>query len=137
MTVIDANIIIYAITESEQTALARNLLERTPDVVVPVLWRSECLSALVVLARNGRIVASDAPGAFIAAWEIFHPRERDVDYELAMRVALERSISAYDAQYLALAMQLECHLVTNDRKLADRCGDVALLLKEASTTGEN
>jgi len=137
VTVVDANIIIYAITESEQTGLARRLLEHTPDVVVPLLWRSECLSALVVLARAHRIAVDDAFGAFAAAWEVFHPREQEVDYRLAMRAAIERKISAYDAQYLALAMQLECRLVTNDRNLAARCGDHAVLFEEASAaTGE-
>lgn len=131
MTVIDANVVVYAITSSERTEMTRAFLSRCGEVAVPVLWRSECLSALVVLVRAGRLDAATAIDAFAAARTAFQTSEHEVDYSLAFRLAVERQISAYDAQYVALASRLGAKLVTNDREIATRCPDIAVLLDEA------
>ncbi|HUX20750.1 MAG TPA: type II toxin-antitoxin system VapC family toxin [Spirochaetia bacterium] len=133
MTVVDANIIVYAITTSERTEEARTLLSSCGEIAVPILWRSECLSALVVLARTGRLERRSALSAFAAARQAFQSSEREVDYSLAFELALEHGISAYDAQYVALAAKLRAKLVTNDRGLASRCPEIAVLLDEETT----
>jgi predicted nucleic acid-binding protein len=43
--------------------------------------------------------------------------EHEPDAAAALAIALEHRISAYDAQYVALALQLKPLLITEDRKL--------------------
>ena len=49
--------------------------------------------------------------------ELFGSREQSVDRESALVLAAENRISAYDAQYVALARQLQTVCVTEDRRL--------------------
>ncbi len=44
--------------------------------------------------------------------------ERAVDYAKALMLSVDLGISAYDAQYLALAESLDVPCVTEDKKLA-------------------
>jgi hypothetical protein len=47
-------------------------------------------------------------------------REVNVDPEAAVGVAMDLELSAYDAQYVALALALKSILVTEDRTVLDR-----------------
>jgi predicted nucleic acid-binding protein len=48
----------------------------------------------------------------------------------ALRLALDHSISAYDAQFVVLAMALKVPLVTEDRRLRAAVHSVAVSVEE-------
>ena len=53
---------------------------------------------------------------------------QDVPFEAVMQLAIETGLSAYDASYLQLAMDLRTPLATFDRRLREAAaGRVALL----------
>ena len=128
MIVVDANVILYSVTACEQTDRARTVLAADDLVVVPRLWRAECANALCVLVRRGALSAESGHRALRAALDVFTDRERDIDPEAVWTVALESGLSAYDAEYVALARALGCPLVTNDRRVLTAVPDVALPL---------
>ena len=48
-------------------------------------------------------------------------------YDLAFKIAIEKKITAYDALYVAASKKYGAKLVTADRELAEKVGDVMLV----------
>jgi len=115
--VVDVNVVAYFLVEGEKTAVARDLLHRDPDWRLPALWRHEYLNVLAMFAREGGATVAEARTLWRRAVELFGPREQSVDMELALVLATENRISAYDAQYIALARQLQTVCITEDQRL--------------------
>ncbi len=117
MIVVDVNVIAYFFIEGEKTASARDLLRRDPDWRLPALWRHEYLNVLATFVREDGATIADAKTLWQRGIELFGPREQDLDMESALDLATENRISAYDAQYVALARQLQTVCVTEDQRL--------------------
>lgn len=80
--------------------------------------------------RAGRCSSMMADGALAKALSLFSGHEVEVSDRLALHVAQEFGLSAYDALYLTLARELEVTLVTADRALARRCPAMAVLMDD-------
>lgn len=117
MIVVDVNVVAYYFIEGEKTALARDLMRRDPDWRLPSIWRHEYLNVLANYARQGGATPEEARVLWRRALELFRSREQPVDAEAALALAVEHPVSAYDAQYVALARELRTVLVTEDRRL--------------------
>ena len=117
MIVVDVNVVAYFLVDGEKTAVARDLLHHDPDWRLPALWRHEYLNVLATFAREGGATVAEARTLWRRAVELFGPREQRVDMELALVLATENRISAYDAQYIALARQLQTVCITEDQRL--------------------
>lgn len=134
MIVADANVILYSLTRCEHTSTAREALEGADGVAVPPLWRLEVANALAVIVRRDLLTPEQATEAFAGAIRTFTNREHEVVHDAALRVALESGLSAYDAEYVALARELGCTLVTNDARILREAPDVARPLVDPSST---
>ena len=117
MIVVDVNVIVYLLTETPQRELARRVREHDGDWLVPPLWRHEMLNLLVTLTRQDVLDASSALTLWRNALALLGTREQQPDMEHALSLAIEHGISAYDAQYVALAAALGASLVSEDKKL--------------------
>lgn len=117
MIVVDANILAYYFIRGDRTDEAIRLHAADPVWILPALWRHEFLN---ILATAGK--ASVPKKLLLDIWMAATMRlldcERPVDYAKALMVSIDLKVSAYDAQYLALAESLEAPCVTEDRKLA-------------------
>lgn len=132
MIVADANVILYALTPGERTSAAREALERADGVAVPALWRLEVANAIAVIVRRGLLTAEQATEVFAGAVETFASREHETAPDAALHIALKSELSAYDAEYVALARELKCVLVTNDARVLREAADVARPLVDPS-----
>lgn len=117
MIVVDVNIVAYFLIEGEKTTSARDLLRREPDWRLPALWRHEYLNVLATFARNGGATTAEMLSLWRRGVEWLGPREQSVDMESVLVLAVENRISAYDAQYIALAQKLRTICVTEDQRL--------------------
>ena len=117
MIVVDVNVIAYFLIEGDKTASARDLLRRDPDWRLPALWRHEYLNVLATFAREGGATVAEARTLWRRGLELFGAREQSVDMESALALSAENRISAYDAQYITLARQLQTVCVTEDQRL--------------------
>lgn len=117
MIVVDVNVVAYFLIEGNKTAAARELLRRDPDWRLPALWRHEYLNVLATFAREGGATIAEARTLWRRGIELFGSREQNVDMESALALATENRISVYDAQYIALARQLQTVCVTEDQRL--------------------
>lgn len=125
MIVVDVNIVAYYFIEGEKTALARDLMHRDPDWRLPTLWRHEYLNVLATYARRGGATVEESRALWRQALELLAPREEPADAEATLALVIERPISAYDGQYVALAQRLQTALLTEDRRLLEAFPAVA------------
>jgi predicted nucleic acid-binding protein len=119
LRVVDTSVVIkwYVGTEEDSDS-ARRLLIGVPRFAVPDLIFLEVTNTLWKKVRNGEI--SPARATAIARSLQDGPFEIHPDSALApeaLRLAVAYSISAYDASYVALAIELDLDFATTDRKL--------------------
>lgn len=117
MIVVDVNIIAYLLISGEKTVDARALYKLDPNWSVPDLWRDEFLNILATYIRQGGIDLESAGELWQSAVDLFAANEHIADPLMALELAYRHQLSAYDAQYLAVAVELGVKLVTEDRAL--------------------
>lgn len=129
MIVVDANIIAYSLFGSPRTAAALSVRDRDPHWLVPPLWRSELLNILAVYARRRGLSFPECLRIWEGAARALSPNEREPDAGMVLDLAITRAISAYDAQYIALALMHAVPCVTEDRELLHKFPDIALSME--------
>lgn len=117
MIVVDVNVVAYCFIDGERTVAARTLRTLDPDWRVPDLWRHEFLNILATWSRQGGATVAEAQEIWRRTVQLMGPSELPVDMARALALACEHNISAYDAQYIALAQQLQTVCITEDRRL--------------------
>lgn len=130
MIIADANLILYRYLNGPLTPLADAALARDPDWRTTALWRCEFTSAVVKMIRADVLDEAAATAAMNAAAADMVPREVEVPQEQALGAALRHGISAYDAQYIALAEMLGHRCVTADAHLARKTPAISVLLAD-------
>jgi predicted nucleic acid-binding protein len=136
MIVADTNLVAQLILSLDLTADAQEIYRREPDWRLPELWRHEFLNVLASYLRFDKVPFARLLLAWQQAVELFGGATCAVDMPMALAVAGEHNISAYDAQYVALARALSVPLVTEDRKLRHAAPREAISMKQflASTS---
>lgn len=119
MIVVDSNVLAYLLIQGEQTELAAAVWRLDPEWCLPVLWRHEFLNILATYVKVGGADIADVEAVWKEALNLTAPGEHEVDPVEALRLAVRHRISAYDAQFVALAQQLDIPLVTEDRRLRE------------------
>ncbi len=126
MIVVDTNIVAYLVIAGEQTALAREVLDRDPQWAAPVVWRSELRNLLSTYMRRSSFGLSDAMRMMRNAEKLFEDREHAGDTPMILTLAQQSRHSAYDCEFVAVAKTLAVPLVTSDRKLRDSFPEIAV-----------
>jgi predicted nucleic acid-binding protein len=130
MIVVDANVIVALLLNTDQKSVAAAALERDRDWCAPRLWRSEYRNVLATMMRHEILDLSTA----LDAWESALVLVDGSEYEPAgldvLRLAAESGCTAYDTEYAVVALDLGVPLVTLDRELLAAFPDVAVLLEE-------
>lgn len=117
MIVVDTNVLAYLYLPGEHTAAAERLLERDPEWAAPILWRSEFRNILAGYLRRGSLTFDQAHAVQQEAEDLLADSEFEVDSLTVLELVRDSDCSAYDCEFVALALQLETQLVTMDAKL--------------------
>lgn len=131
MIVVDTNVLAYLYLPGEHTAAAESLLERNPDWVAPLLWRSEFRNILAGYLRRGSLTFEQAHALQREAEQLLAGSEYEVDSLGVLELVRASECSAYDCEFIALAMKLGTTLVTMDAKLLRSFPDIARSLATA------
>ena len=115
MIVVDSNVIAYYWINGPLTGAAQQVWTKDPEWHVPLLWRSEMRSILTGYLRDGTLNAGQIAQVMTAAEAAFSGREHLASSEMVFRIVGETSLSAYDAEFVALAEALAVPLVTADK----------------------
>ena len=117
MIVVDSNVLAYLYLPGDRTAEAEALLERDPDWAAPLLWRSEFRNILAGYLRRKAITFDQACSVQYEAESLLAGSEFEVESKTVLELVRESDCSAYDCEFVALAIQLGTTLVTEDKKL--------------------
>jgi predicted nucleic acid-binding protein len=130
MIVADTNLIAYLHLESPFTQLADKVLRRAPQWIAPSLWKSEFRNVLVGTMREQNLHVDDAIRLAGEAEELVMEPNRRITNSEVMHLAESSGCSAYDCEFVALAISLNTRLVTNDREVLEAFPAVAVSLGE-------
>jgi predicted nucleic acid-binding protein len=117
MIVVDTNVLAYLFLPGEYTAAAETLLEKDPEWAVPVLWRSEFRNILVGYLRRKMLTFDQVTNLQREVESLLEGLEFEVESSSVLKLARDSDCSAYDCEFVALAVALDTRLVTMDSKL--------------------
>ncbi len=117
MIVVDSNILAYLYLPGDRTAAAEALLEQDPEWAAPTLWRSEFRNILAGYMRRKAVTFDQACSLQREAESLLAGAEFAVDSSAVLELVRDSDCSAYDCEFIALAIQLNTKLVTVDKKL--------------------
>jgi predicted nucleic acid-binding protein len=115
--VVDTNIVAYLYLPGAHTTRAEALLEREPEWAAPILWRSEFRNILAGYMRRRVLTFDQARSLQAEAEDLLSGAEFEVDSRRVLELVRDSDCSAYDCEFVALAMSLGVELVTMDSHL--------------------
>jgi predicted nucleic acid-binding protein len=116
MIVVDANVIAYRVLANDRTTLALRLFDMDGEWISTSLWEYEFSNILAMPLRNEAWNVQQAVNALRDARK-FLARVMEPSTETVFEIVRRHKITAYDAQYVALAIELNVPLVTEDKEL--------------------
>ena len=117
MIVVDTNVLAYLYLPSEYTAHAEALLKQDSQWAAPLLWRSEFRNILAGYLRRKAITFEQAISLQREAESLLEGAEFELESLAVLELVRDSDCSAYDCEFIALAMKLDTKLVTMDKKL--------------------
>ena len=130
MIVADTNLVAYLLIEGDRTAAAQRVRAKDQDWLLPPLWRSEFLNVLAVSTRAGAITRVQAFDAWRVATAYLALAEEEPRGSEVLGLAVDRGLSAYDAQFAVLSQRHGVPLVTGDRRLRAGFPERAVSIEE-------
>lgn len=124
-TVVDTNVVAALMLPTAANADVAELLRQDSDWRLPPLWRSEFRQVLLKVVRADLATPEQALALWQKALERFELNELSVDGHQVLALAIATGCSTYDAEFVVLARQLNCTLLTFDRKLLQLFPDLA------------
>ncbi|OGA18328.1 MAG: hypothetical protein A3I63_05420 [Betaproteobacteria bacterium RIFCSPLOWO2_02_FULL_66_14] len=126
--VLDASVAVGWVVSRQATAYSRGirLRARREPYHAPALWRLEVVNAMRSLERR-RAIAADAAEAAVDILDRMQPvfHEDPIPFAELLVLARKFDLSAYDANYLALALELRLPIACDDgplRSVLSRAG---------------
>jgi len=126
--VVDSNVIAYCWLNGPLTATAQRVRVRDPDWHAPILWRSEMRSILTGYCRDGSLPRTHCVRVMDVMEEALRGSEHLVSSAGVFRIAEKSRLSAYDCEFVALAVALSVSLVTADKAVLKAFPGVALTM---------
>jgi predicted nucleic acid-binding protein len=115
--VVDTTVVAYLYLPSEHSAAAEALLEHDSDWAAPVLWRGEFRNILAGYLRQGTLTFDQVCSVQVEAESLLNGSEFELDSAPVLALVRDSDCSAYDCEFIALAITLDTMLVTQDKKL--------------------
>lgn len=128
MIVVDSNVLAYLYLPGEYTEVAETLLEQDADWAAPVLWRSEFRNILAGYLRRKKLTFEQAHALQSEAEDLLRGAEYEMDSLSVLELVRDSECSAYDCEFVALAMKLGTKLVTMDGKVLRSFPNIAVPL---------
>ena len=133
MIVVDANVLVFTLLQGEKTEQALKLRAHDPIWRVPAVWRYEFSNVLATYVRAAGMPEADSLRWLDQAMRSFAPLELDLNPRQALEMANRYRLTAYDAQYIALAAVLGVPCVTEDGALRKKVPGLARSMSEILT----
>ena len=129
MIVVDTNVIHYCWVRGQNTEVAQAVRRKDPDWHAPILWRSELRNVLTAYLRRRLMSRIQIADILRTADRAFVESEHIVGDGLVLDVVESSTLTAYDAEFVALAGALSVPLVTADKVVLKAFPDRALTME--------
>jgi predicted nucleic acid-binding protein len=126
--VVDSNILAYLFIEGNFTKRAESLLASDADWIAPTLWKSEFRNILAGYIRRRDMTFDKAYQITREAEFLLSGKEFDIDSMQVLELVRDSNCSAYDCEFVALAIKNNCKLVTMDKQMLKAFPKVAMPL---------
>lgn len=129
MTVVDASVVLQwllAEPSSASQAVLKNHIEGHDSLVAPELLYYEVGNVLVTKSALDSAAVSDLFTHFLDL-DVHTYSLGAEEYNASIDLASRYKLTVYDASYVILALNLKCHLVTADRRLARRIDSLGMV----------
>ena len=126
MIVVDTNQIAYLLIGGDLTEAVRRVYIQDSAWSAPLLWRSEFRSILAQYIRRDELRLSQASRMQHMAEELLAGREHLIESDKILRLVEKSGCSAYDCEFVALAMGLRVPLVTSDKRILREFPEISI-----------
>jgi predicted nucleic acid-binding protein len=130
MIVVDSNIVTTRNLTSSLTSEARQVEEKDPVWIVPVLWRYEFQNILSTAIKSKQIKPEQALDIWEKVSKILIENECEPPASKVIDLVAQYGITAYDGQFIALALEMGIPCVTEDRELQEKFPRIAISMGE-------
>jgi predicted nucleic acid-binding protein len=113
--VVDTSVLVAVLVSEPERA---KIIKQTEsyDLIAPGSVHWEIGNALAAMLKRKRVTLDQVKAALLG-YEKIPIRFRDIDMELAMDIASENDLYAYDAYIIACAHESRCALISLDKNL--------------------
>jgi predicted nucleic acid-binding protein len=128
--VADSKLLAARAFRSTQNDLALRVERKDPLWILPLLWRYEFLNILAKTIGAGRISPESARIIWRSTVASVRANECDPSPDAVIDLAGRFRITAYDACFIALALEWGAPCVTEDRELRAKFPGVAISMRD-------
>ncbi len=132
MIVVDTNVLVYLTLPEHFSPAAENLLKFDPEWAAPRIWKSEFCNVLAGYLRRRLLNYGQLVRALEYAEVTISKREYSSKFSDVLSLVARSNCSAYDCEFVSLAINLGVELVTMDKKILCEFPTVARSLAEFS-----
>lgn len=115
--VVDTNVLAYLLLPCEFSLQADALYRKDPEWAAPILWRSEFRNLLAGYLRRKTLTFEQALKVQAEAEALLAGNEHEVDSRHVLELVRDSDCTAYDCEFVALAIKLGVKATTGDKKL--------------------
>lgn len=126
MIVADTNLIASLWVPNSMDKLAYSVLEKDPNWIAPVLWKSEFRNVLALYLRKNIMDLSLILQVIEGAEILMGSGEFEINSTQVMSLVSKSQCSSYDCEFVALADDLNIQLVTFDKKILSEFSTIAV-----------
>ena len=130
MIVVDSNIITARNLTSVRTSKAEQVEKKDPVWIVPVLWRYEFQNILATAIKAKQITPEYALDVWQRVAGILIENESEPSPAKVIDLVAQYGITAYDGQFIALAVEMGILCVTEDGELQSKFPRVAVSMDD-------
>lgn len=130
MIVVDTNILVYLYFPGQQSEVVEQVYLKNSFWVVPPLWKSEFRSIAALYYRKELLTFEAILEVMNRAEELLWGYEEPVRSEEVLSLIRQSTCSAYDCEFVALAMRLNTYLLTYDQKIIKEFPGIALTAEQ-------
>ena len=130
MIVVDSNVVAARNLKSSLTSQAQKVEEKDPVWIVPALWRYEFQNILATAIKAKQIRREQALDAWEKVSKILIENEYEPPVSKVIDLVAQYGITAYDGQFIAVALEMGIPCLTEDRELQEKFPGIAISMDQ-------
>jgi len=135
MIVVVSNIVAARNLTSSLTSQAKQVEEKDPVWIVPVLWRYEFQNILATAIKAKQIKPEQALDIWEKVSKILTENEWEPSASRVIDLVTQYGITTYDGQFIAVALEMGIPCLTEDPELQEKFPGIAISMNQFLKSG--